>query len=66
MGRTQSLLGRPLKSILAIYDNKPLKFKFHHLSSSNLTFIDKDFEEKTKYLKILNHIFLILKIKMYY
>ncbi len=40
--------GRPLKSILAIYDGKPLKFQFHHLSSSNLTFIDKDFEEKTK------------------
>ena len=29
--------GRPLKSILAIFDNKPLKFKFHHLSSSNST-----------------------------
>ena len=40
--------GRPLKSILAIYDGKPLKFQFHHLLSSNLTFIDKDFEEKTK------------------
>ena len=31
--------GRPLKSILAIFDNKPLKFEFHHLSSSNLTYI---------------------------
>ena len=43
--------GRPLKSILAIFDNKPLKFKFHHLLSSNLTYIDKDFEEKTKIFK---------------
>ena len=37
--------GRPLKSILAIFDSKPLKFQFHHLISSNSTFIDKDFEE---------------------
>ena len=40
--------GRPLKSILAIFDNKPLKFEFHHLLSSNLTYIDKDFEKKNK------------------
>jgi len=39
---------RPLKSILTVFNGKPLKFKFHHLTSSNLTFIDKDFEEKTK------------------
>ena len=39
---------RPLKSILAIYNNKKLIFKYHHLESSNFTFIDKDFEEKTK------------------
>ena len=43
--------GRPLKSILAIFDEKPIKFKFHHLTSSNLTFIDKDFEEKTRSFK---------------
>ena len=40
--------GRPLKSILAIFDGKPLKFKFHHLSSSNVTYIDKDFEDQIK------------------
>ena len=38
--------GRPLKSILAIFNKKTLIFKFHHIQSSNLTFIDKDFEEK--------------------
>ena len=43
--------GRPLKSILAIFDGKSLNFKFHHLSSSNNTYIDKDFEEKTKSFK---------------
>ena len=40
--------GRPLKSILAIFNKKKLTFNFHHLKSSNLTFIDKEFEEKKK------------------
>ena len=38
--------GRPLKSILAIFNKKTLIFKFHHIQSSNLTFVDKDLEEK--------------------
>ncbi|MDC3126574.1 glycine--tRNA ligase subunit beta [Candidatus Pelagibacter sp.] len=38
--------GRPLKSILAIFNKKTLIFKFHHIQSSNSTFVDKDFEEK--------------------
>ena len=60
-GKHNLYWGRPLKSILAIFDNKPLKFQFHHLSSSNSTYINKDFEEKTKIFKILILIFLILK-----
>ena len=40
--------GRPLKSILAIFDKKKLTFNFHHLTSSSSTFIDKEFEEKKK------------------
>ena len=40
--------GRPLKSILAIFDKKKLTFNFHHLTSYNSTFIDKEFEEKKK------------------
>mgnify|MGYP001433664578 CR=1 FL=1 len=40
--------GRPLKSILAVFNKKKLIFNFHHLCSSNSTFIDKDFEEKKK------------------
>ena len=40
--------GKPLKSILAIFGNIKLNFKFHHLHSSNSTFLDKEFEEKTK------------------
>ena len=39
--------GRPLKSILAVFNNKNLVFKYHHLESSNITFIDKNFEDKT-------------------
>ncbi len=53
--------GRPLKSILAIFDSKPLKFTFHHLSSSNSTYIDKDFEEKTKNFKNINSYFSYFK-----
>ena len=53
--------GRPLKSILAIFDNKPLKFEFHHLESSNLTYVDKDFEEKIKIFKNINSYFSYFK-----
>ncbi len=40
--------GRPLKSILAVFNKKKLIFHFHHITSSNSTFIDKEFEEKKK------------------
>ena len=40
--------GRPLKSILALFDKKKLTFNFHHLTSSNATFIDKEYEENKK------------------
>ncbi len=40
--------GRPLKSILSVFDKKLIFFKFHHISSSNSTYIDKDFEEQKK------------------
>ena len=39
---------RPLKSILAVLDKKKINFNFGHLKSSNITFIDKEFEDKTK------------------
>ena len=42
---------RPLKSILSVFDEKILEFKFYHLTSSNKTFIDKDYEEKTGVFK---------------
>ena len=42
---------RPLKSILSVFDKKIIDFKFYHLTSSNRTFIDKDYEEKTGVFK---------------
>ncbi|MDA7838368.1 glycine--tRNA ligase subunit beta [Candidatus Pelagibacter sp.] len=42
---------RPLKSILAVFDDKSLDFKFHHLISSNTTFTNKEFEDKKKIFK---------------
>ena len=40
--------GRPLKSILAIFNKKPLNFVFNHINSSNKTFTDKDLEDEVK------------------
>ena len=40
--------GRPLKSILCVFDKKVVNFELNHLKSSNQTCIDKDFEEKKK------------------
>ena len=40
--------GRPLKSILALFDKKIIEFKLNHLHSSNKTFTDKDLEDEAK------------------
>ncbi len=50
-GNNQMFWGRPLKSILAVIDQKIIDFSFYHLKSSNFTFLDKDFEEKIKIFK---------------
>ena len=47
---------RPLKSIMSVFDKKCLNFKFYHLNCTNMTFIDKEHEDKKKYLKILKAI----------
>ena len=51
---------RPLRSIIALFNNKLIKFNFFHLQSSNLTVIDGANDEKIKkinnfrtYLKII-------------
>ncbi len=43
--------GRPLKSILSVFDKKILNFQFQHIVSSNLTYTDSDFEDKKKTFK---------------
>lgn len=50
-GDKQMFWGRPLKSILAVFDEERIEFSFYHLKSSNHTFLDKDFEEKIKNFK---------------
>ena len=40
--------GRPLKSILSVFDKKIISFDFYHIESSNSTYIDKNFEDKKK------------------
>ncbi len=40
--------GRPLKSILALFDKKIIEFKLNHLLSSNKTFTNKDLEDEVK------------------
>ena len=40
--------GRPIKSILAIFDKKVLDFKLDYLQGSNKTFTHKDLEENIK------------------
>jgi len=40
--------GRPLKSIIALFNNKIINFNFYHIQSSNLTQIEGIKEDKTK------------------
>ncbi len=55
-GDNELYWARPLKSILAVFNNQNLIFQYHHLQSSNLTFIDKDFEDKVKkFIKFKNY-----------
>ncbi|MFL2889503.1 MAG: glycine--tRNA ligase subunit beta [Pelagibacteraceae bacterium] len=43
--------GRPLRSILAIYNKKILNFKYGHIKSTNNLIIEKDLEIKNKIIK---------------
>ena len=43
--------GRPLKSILAIFNNKVVNFNFFHLKSGNITLIEGVKDEKIKKIK---------------
>ena len=49
---TDLLWGRPLRSILAVYNKKVLPFNYGHLKANDYTFIEKDLDIKSK--KVLN------------
>ena len=58
--------GRPLKSILALFDRKIIKFKFFHLESNNLTFSDSSTEDSTNVIKSYKDYLKLLKGKQNY
>jgi len=53
--------GRPLKSIIALFDNKVINFNFFHLQSSNLTLVDGASEDKIKKINSFKSYLSILK-----
>ena len=53
--------GRPLKSIIALLNNKVISFNFYHLKSSNLTFIDDLNGDKIKQVSSFKSYLSILK-----
>ena len=40
--------GRPLKSIIALFNNKVVNFDFFHLKSNNLTYLEGSNDDKSK------------------
>ena len=54
---------RPLRSIIALFDNKIINFNFFHLQSSNLTLIDGIKEDKIKKINSFKSYLSILKSK---
>ncbi len=48
---TDLLWGRPLRSIMALYNSKALSFTFGHLKTNDFTLIEKDLDIKTKKVK---------------
>ena len=55
--------GRPLNSIIALFDKKIVNFKFYHLNSNNLAEIDVDFNVKQKIVKDFKTYNNFLKLK---
>ena len=53
--------GRPLKSIIALFNNKVINFNFFHLQSNNLTFVDETNGEKQKKVNNFKSYLSILK-----
>ena len=58
--------GRPLKSILSVFDKKIINFNFHHLTLQIRLILIKILKIKKRFCKILNHMKNILKTKEYH
>ncbi len=50
-GNYDLIWGRPLKSIMALYDGQKLNFNYFHLKNINRTYIDKNHEQTLKVFK---------------
>jgi len=55
--------GRPLKSIIALFNNKLINFNFFHLQSNNLTLIEGQTEDKVKKINSFKSYLNVLKSK---
>jgi len=53
--------GRPLRSVMSIFDKKHLKFKYAHLDTVNFTLIEEDVEIKQKKIKDFEDYLKLLK-----
>ena len=55
--------GRPLKSIIALFNNKVINFNFFHLKSNNLTLINIENEDKIKKVSSFKSYLSVLKLE---
>ena len=55
--------GRPLKSILCLFDKQTISFNFFHLTSTNITYVDGPLEDKAVVIKDYTHFKKILTDK---
>ena len=55
--------GRPLRSIIALFNNKVINFDYFHLQSNNLTFVDEADGEKQKKVSNFKSYLSVLKSK---
>ena len=55
--------GRPLKSILCLFDKEVIPFNFYHLASTKITYVDGPLEDKAVVVKDFSHFKKILTDK---
>ena len=65
MGNFDLNWGRPLKSILCVFNKKVVNFELSHLKSSNFTYLDKDFEKKKTFNDYDNIKNFLIKLELF-